>query len=78
MFQIQLNSITQLLQAQPYRGVGQVDSEAPDDSHLIRHSYYQWVPLVLTMQTFLLYLPKWFWKQVCGQSKLFLYTYKII
>jgi len=55
--------------AQPYRGVGQVDSEAPDDSHLIRHSYYQWVPLVLTMQTFLLYLPKWFWKQMADKGQ---------
>ena len=30
----------------------------------IYHQYYQWVPLVLTLQAFFFYAPHWIWKQM--------------
>jgi len=44
-----------------YQGVGPTRSETPDGS--THHAYYQWVPMVLAIQTFVLYFPKWFWRE---------------
>jgi len=52
---------------QPYVGVGPLKG-LPDES-LERHAYYQWVPLVLALQTFALYSPKWVWKEVLDRKK---------
>jgi len=41
----------------------------PEDASMIRHAYYQWVPMVLALQTFALYFPKWFWKEFFEQKK---------
>jgi len=50
-----------------YSGVGPSFSKLPKDS--AQHAYYQWVPMVLAMQTFVLYFPKWFWREMFEKKR---------
>jgi len=45
-----------------HHGVG----PAMEDDEKIYHQYYQWVPLVLSLQAAMFYLPHWIWKQLEG------------
>lgn len=49
----------------PYLGVGPMNGA--EDEALQRHAYYQWVPMVLAIQTMILYFPKWLWKEMMDQ-----------
>uniref|UniRef100_A0A2P2I2N3 Innexin n=1 Tax=Hirondellea gigas TaxID=1518452 RepID=A0A2P2I2N3_9CRUS len=51
----------------PYHGVGPVGSATDDD--MKRHAYYQWVPMVLAIQTAVLYFPRWVWKNLLDKNK---------
>jgi len=52
---------------QAHLGVGPTFSEIPKASN--QHAYYQWVPMVLAIQTFILYFPKWFWREFFEKKK---------
>lgn len=48
----------------PYLGVSAINSEnLRDDSYVLRHNYYQWVPFVLFGQAIAFYLPHYIWKR---------------
>ena len=54
-------------QEHPYLGVGPMNGAEEDE--LLRHAYYQWVPMVLFIQSFVLYLPKVLWKGIFDKAK---------
>ena len=37
-----------------------------EEDERVYHSYYQWVPLVLSIQAIFFYAPHWIWKQLEG------------
>ncbi|KAF2349693.1 Innexin, partial [Trinorchestia longiramus] len=54
----------------PYPGLGPMP--APDgggEDPLKRHAYYQWVPMMLAIQTAVLMFPHWLWKNAIDRTK---------
>lgn len=46
-----------------HHGVG---PESEEEDERLYHAYYQWVPLMLSFQAAMFYLPHWIWKQLEG------------
>lgn len=37
-----------------------------EEDEKVYHAYYQWVPIVLSLQAIMFYAPHWIWKQLEG------------